>query len=88
MFLSLQSEKTDTYTLEKGHAQTINIVTTVQNRHQFAAESADELQAWIRAIQGAIEEARVSRRKPGRKRHLEGKSPDLSTSSQIALVSA
>ncbi|GFU30377.1 PH domain-containing protein [Nephila pilipes] len=52
------------------------------NRHQFAAESTEELQAWIRAIQSAIEEARVSRRKPGRKRHLEGKSPDLSTSSQ------
>ncbi|GBM22245.1 hypothetical protein AVEN_273431-1 [Araneus ventricosus] len=52
------------------------------NRHQFAAESADDMQSWIRAIQTAIAEARVSRRKPSRKRHLEGKSPDLSTSSQ------
>ncbi|GIX67443.1 PH domain-containing protein [Caerostris extrusa] len=52
------------------------------NRHQFAAESADDMQSWIQAIRGAIAEARVSRRKPSRKRHLEGKSPDLSTSSQ------
>lgn len=53
------------------------------NRQQFAAESKDEMQSWIRAIQSAIAEARISRRKPGRKqRQQEGKSPDLSTSSQ------
>ncbi|CAL1300655.1 unnamed protein product [Larinioides sclopetarius] len=56
------------------------------NRHQFAAESADDMQSWIQAIQAAIAEARVSRRKPSRKRHLEGKSPDLSTSSQSRSV--
>ncbi|XP_035224079.1 src kinase-associated phosphoprotein 2-like [Stegodyphus dumicola] len=54
------------------------------NRHQFSAGSADEMQSWIRSIQAAITEARQSRRKAGRKqqRHLEGKSPDLSSSSQ------
>ncbi|XP_054720141.1 uncharacterized protein LOC129229792 isoform X1 [Uloborus diversus] len=60
------------------------------NRHQFATESVDELRHWIEAIQGAIAEARLNRRKPARKQHqqqhqrplVEGKSPDLSNSSQ------
>ncbi|KAG8197763.1 hypothetical protein JTE90_006806 [Oedothorax gibbosus] len=59
------------------------------NRHQFSAETADDLQSWIRTIQNAITDARDSRRKPaGRKqRHLEEKSPDLSHSSQEGATS-
>lgn len=52
------------------------------NRQQFAAETSDDMQSWIQSIQAAISEARISRTKPGRKRHLDGKSPDLSNSSQ------
>ncbi|XP_015918069.1 pleckstrin homology domain-containing family O member 1 [Parasteatoda tepidariorum] len=51
------------------------------NRHQFSAETSDEMQSWIQSIQNAIAEARVNRTKPGRKKQ-DGKSPDLSYSSQ------